>query len=84
MGVQPSGADVAVDGMELLRDRALIGSWHGAAQARVDFLWIRDLYKQGKIKLDELISKYRPLNELNEAFADMLKGTVARTVLVFE
>ena len=84
VGVQPSGADVAVDGMELLRDRALIGSWHGAAQARVDFLWILDLYKQGKIKLDELISKYRPLNELNEAFDDMLKGTVARTVLVFE
>jgi S-(hydroxymethyl)glutathione dehydrogenase/alcohol dehydrogenase len=48
------------------------------------FLWILDLYRQGKIKLDELISRYRPLDEINEAFDDLKQGRVARTVLVFE
>ena len=61
----------------------VMGSFHGAARARVDFLWILDLYRQGKIKLDELISQYRPLDEINEAFEDMVQGKVARTVLVF-
>lgn len=84
VGVQPAGQDVSVDGLDLLRDRSLMGSWHGAARARVDFLWILDLYKQGKVKLDELISRYRPLDEINEAFDDMLQGKVARTVLVFD
>jgi len=84
VGVQPSGQDVSVEGWHLLEDRALMGSFHGAARARVDFLWILDLYKQGKIMLDELISKYRPLDELNEAFDDMNQGRVARSVIVFE
>ena len=34
--------------------------------------------------IDELISAYRPLDEINEAFADMANGKVARTVLVFD
>lgn len=84
VGVQPTGQDVSVDGWHLLQDRALMGGWHGAARARVDFLWLLDLYNQGKIKLDELISRYRPLDELNEAFEDMNQGRVARTVIVFD
>ena len=84
VGVQPSGQDVSVDGWHLLQDRTLMGAFHGAARARIDFLWILDLYNQGKIKLDELISRYRPLDEINEAFDDMNQGKVARTVLVFK
>ena len=84
VGVQPTGQEVSVEGWHLLQDRTLMGAFHGAARARVDFLWILDLYQQGKIKLDELISRYRPLDELNEAFDDMNQGKVARTVLVFE
>ena len=84
VGVQPTGEDISVNGSDLLHDRAIMGSWHGAARARVDFLWILDLYRQGKIKLDELISRFRPLDEINEAFEDMVQGKVARTVLVFD
>ena len=84
VGVQPQGQDVTVEGWHLLEDRTLMGAFHGAARPRVDFLWILDLYKQGKIKLDELISRYRPLDEINEAFDDMAQGKVARTVLVFD
>ena len=61
-----------------------MGSLHGSGHPRRDFLWILDLYRQGKIKLDELISRYRPLDEINEAFDDMKHGKVARTELVFD
>lgn len=84
VGVQPHGQDVSVEGWHLLEDRALMGAFHGAARPRVDFLWILDLYAQGKIKLDELISRYRPLDEINEAFEDMTQGRVARSVIVFD
>ena len=83
VGVQPQGQDVSVEGWHLLEDRTLMGAFHGAARPRVDFLWILDLYKQGKIK-DELISRYRPLDEINEAFADITLSIAARRVLVFD
>lgn len=83
-GIPPTGQDFAVEGWHLLQDRTLMGCFHGSGRARVDFMWILDLYHQGKIKLDELISRYRPLAEVNEAFDDLKQGIVARTVLVFE
>lgn len=83
VGIPPSGQDIAVEGWHLLQDRTLMGCFHGSSRPRIDFLWILDLYQQGKIKLDELVSRERPLAEINEAFADMKNGKVARTVLVF-
>ena len=83
VGVQPVGQHVSVEGWHLLHDRTLMGGWHGGARPRVDFLWLLDLYKQGKLKLDELVSRYRSLDEINEAFEDMNQGKVARTVIVF-
>ena len=41
-----------------------------------------DLYMSGRIKLDELVTRYRPLTEVNEALADLRAGTVSRTVLL--
>ena len=84
IGVQPSDEDVSFNGVHLLIDRTLMGVYHGSARPRIDFLWILDLYEQGKIMLDELISRYRPLDEINEAFDDMNQGKVARTVVVFD
>ena len=64
--------------------RRLLGAYHGAARPRVDFPWLLDLYMDGRLKYDELITLYRPLEEVNEAFDDMNKGITARTVLTFE
>ena len=43
-----------------------------------------DLYLQGRLKLDELISRRRPLSEINLAIDDMNKGEIARTVITFD
>ena len=84
VGVQPAGTEVGVDAWDLLMDRTLMGAYHGSARARVDFPWLLELYNDGRLKLDELITRYRPLDEVNEAFEDMNKGITARTVLTFE
>ena len=41
-----------------------------------------DLYMAGKLKLDELISRERPLDDVNAAFDELRTGAIARTVLL--
>jgi S-(hydroxymethyl)glutathione dehydrogenase/alcohol dehydrogenase len=43
-----------------------------------------ELYRTGKLQLDELITKRYSLEELPQAFDDMEAGRVARGVLVFD
>ena len=43
-----------------------------------------DLYRQGRLKLDELVTKKRTLDDVNAAFDDMKTGAVTRTVLTFD
>lgn len=65
-----------------LQEKKLIGSLYGSASIQADIPRIIDLYMDGRILLNELVSKQRPLDEVNEAFADMEAGTVARSVLL--
>jgi S-(hydroxymethyl)glutathione dehydrogenase/alcohol dehydrogenase len=84
LGVPPTGVDIAVPGRPLFLDRTLMGTFYGAGRPRLDFPWLLELYLDGRLKLDELITRYRPLNEINEAFEDMATGVAARTVITFE
>jgi S-(hydroxymethyl)glutathione dehydrogenase/alcohol dehydrogenase len=43
-----------------------------------------DLYKAGRYKLEELITRRIPLTDLNQAFDRMLKGEVKRSVVVYD
>ena len=88
--VRPGGTAVAVGvtaqpvtvpGFGFLREKKLIGSLYGSASVKYMIPRLVDLYMEGRILLDELVSKRRPLSEVNEAFADMEAGTVARSVL---
>jgi Zn-dependent alcohol dehydrogenase len=43
-----------------------------------------ELYEQGRLKLDELISARYPLEQINEAIAAARDGSTLRNVIVFE
>lgn len=43
-----------------------------------------DMYMAGRLKVDELISNYRPFSEVNEALDDLRGGDSARTVLLMD
>jgi S-(hydroxymethyl)glutathione dehydrogenase/alcohol dehydrogenase len=77
-------SDLSLPGGPLGQDRTVMGTYYGAARPRVDFHWLLDMYMDGRLKVDELITKYRPLAEVNEAFDDMNAGVTARTVLTFD
>jgi len=75
------GQDVTVPGLAFLGEKKLIGSFFGSARPQYDIPRLIDLYMDGKINLDDLVSRRRPLREVNEAFADMETGEVARSVI---
>lgn len=77
------GGTVEIPGMDFLREKRLIGSLYGSATVQQHIPELLDLYSAGRLQLDELVSKHRPLAELDLAFADMEAGTVARTVIDF-
>ena len=82
VGAAPDDGEVTVPMRHLFLDRALIGCSAGSASPRYDFQWLIELYKRGRLNLDDLVTRTRPLSEVNETFRDMEAGAVARTVLI--
>ncbi|MEJ6403668.1 zinc-binding dehydrogenase [Yoonia sp. 2307UL14-13] len=64
--------------------QGMIGSKMGDVVIARDIPWMVDLYRQGRLKLDELISGRWSLDEVNEAIADTRTGSAKRNVIVFE
>jgi S-(hydroxymethyl)glutathione dehydrogenase/alcohol dehydrogenase len=56
----------------------------GSNRFRIDMLDYIDYYRQGKLMLDEMITRRGRLDDVNEAFRAMKAGEVARTVLMFD
>lgn len=63
--------------------QGMVGSKMGDAVIKRDIPWMVDLYEQGRLKLDELISKRYSLDQINEAIADTKTGGAKRNVIVF-
>jgi len=84
IGVPPATAMVSVPGMLLpLAEKSLIGSLYGSANMARDVPRLIALYRAGKLKLDELITRRYRIAQVNEAFLAMEKGEVARGVITF-
>jgi Zn-dependent alcohol dehydrogenase len=64
-------------------DRGIIGSWAGAVRPQIDIPMIVDLYKQGLLDLDRMVSKTYPMEDFSSVVDDMLQGTLARGVITF-
>jgi NDMA-dependent alcohol dehydrogenase len=68
--------------MELLvNEKGIKGSWYGSSDVQRDVPRLVELYQQGTLKLDELISRRIGLGDINDAFRAMESGEVARSVV---
>ena len=56
----------------------------GSNQFRTDVPRYIELYKQGRLKLDELMSNRIALDDVNEGFEALGRGEVTRNVIVFD
>ena len=85
IGMIPEGVKIEIDaGSFLRRERRLQGSSMGSNRFRTDMPRYLEFYRQGRLKLDELVSQRLPLSQINAAFSDMKNGNVARSVLIFD
>jgi S-(hydroxymethyl)glutathione dehydrogenase / alcohol dehydrogenase len=65
-------------------EQRVIGSRMRSTRLSVDVPRLVDLYRHGRLKLDELITARYPLEQINEAIAAMETGEVLRNVIVFD
>ncbi|MEE9389537.1 MAG: zinc-binding dehydrogenase, partial [Paracoccaceae bacterium] len=63
--------------------QALIGTKMGDVVLKRDIPWMVDLYQQGRLKLEELVSGHWRLDQINEAIANTKTGAARRNVIVF-
>jgi S-(hydroxymethyl)glutathione dehydrogenase / alcohol dehydrogenase len=71
------------DATEFVGGKMMSGSAMGVTRPRLDIPRLIELYQNGRLKLDELISKHYPLTQINEAIEDSLKGDAFRNILIF-
>src|SRR5229473_1510796 len=82
IGMIPQGQKVELDGPKFLTERKIQGTMMGGNRFRIDMPRYIDYYLQGRLNLDDMISKRMKLEEVNEAFRAMKAGEVARSVLM--
>ncbi|MCK0149661.1 alcohol dehydrogenase catalytic domain-containing protein [Marivita sp. S6314] len=63
--------------------QAMIGSKMGDVVIQRDIPWLADLYRQGRLQLDELVSGRFTLDQINDAIADTKSGGSKRNVILF-
>jgi S-(hydroxymethyl)glutathione dehydrogenase/alcohol dehydrogenase len=68
--------------MITLFQKRLLGSLYGEANPRADIPRLLSLYREGKLLLDETITAEYKLDEINEAYDDMLAGRNIRGVVI--
>lgn len=84
IGMIPVGQKIELDGPSFLREKKIQGCSMGSNRFKVDMPRYIEFYRQGRLKLDEMITRRGKLEDVNEAFRAMKAGEVARTVLMFE
>jgi S-(hydroxymethyl)glutathione dehydrogenase/alcohol dehydrogenase len=84
VGMIPVGTKIELHGVEFLAERKIQGSMMGSNQFRTDMPRLIDFYMQGKLHLKEMVSARIKLDQINEGFATLKTGGVARNVIVFD
>jgi NDMA-dependent alcohol dehydrogenase len=86
IGLTPATAEsIPIPPLDLvLFQKTLMGTLYGDSQPRYDIPNMLALYHAGKLKLDELVTRTYTLDQVNEAYADMLAGKNIRGVIEFK
>jgi S-(hydroxymethyl)glutathione dehydrogenase/alcohol dehydrogenase len=76
--------DVAFRWGSLMGEKRITRSSYGGARPRRDFPWLAQLYLDGRLKLDELITRRIRLDQINDGFDAMRAGNAVRTVVMMQ
>ena len=84
VGMIPVGQKIEIDGPSMLTEKKLQGSSMGSNRFKSDMPKYIEFYLQGRLLLDEMITRRGELSDVNEFFRAMKEGEVARSVIMFE
>ena len=84
VGAIPVGTKVAVNAGHFFLEKRIIGCMMGSNRFTVDAPRYLDLYRQGRLDLDGMVTRHEPLDQIGNAFEAMESGEVTRTVLMFD
>ena len=82
-GMAALGSTITIQSYELLLAKTITGTVQGDIRAQVDIPRFVDMFMDGKLPFDRLISKSYTLDQVNQAFQALEKGEVIRSVIKF-
>ena len=83
IGVAGAGQEISTRPFQLVTGRVWRGSAFGGARGRTDVPTIVDMYMEGRINIDDLITHTMPLEKINDAFDLMHEGKSIRSVVLY-
>src|SRR5258708_15780642 len=83
VGVLPPDATIEFPWMAIRPECRVQTSRMGSNRFRLDIPLYLEFYRQGRLLLDEMVTRRGRLEDINDAFRAMNAGEVARTVLTF-
>ncbi len=83
IGVAPAGAEIATRPFQLVTGRSWRGTAFGGARGRTDVPKIVDMYMEGRIDIDSLITHTMRLDDINKGFDLMHAGESIRSVVLY-
>jgi S-(hydroxymethyl)glutathione dehydrogenase/alcohol dehydrogenase len=86
VGMLPMLEDLTIPqaGVSFLGEKGIVGSLYGSTRQTYDMPWLMELYRQKRLKVDELITRRYKLEQINEAYAALKGGEVNRSVITFD
>ncbi|MFH8898485.1 Zn-dependent alcohol dehydrogenase [Streptomyces coeruleorubidus] len=83
LGVPPATAEASFRVSSMYLDKSILGCRYGSSRPQRDIALYAELYRQGRLLLDELVTRTYPVEDFEKAAADAGAGRVARGVLTF-
>ncbi|QUR65844.1 Zn-dependent alcohol dehydrogenase [Mycobacterium spongiae] len=84
-GLPASAAGAIAFGLQefILMNKTLCGTVFGSCNPKSDIPVLATLYESGQLLLDEMITKRYALDDINDAYADLVAGKLIRGVIDF-
>ena len=83
IGVAGAGKEISTRPFQLVTGRSWRGTAFGGARGRTDVPKIVDMYMDGRIDIDNLITHTMPLDDIERAFDLMHSGESIRSVVIY-
>ncbi|MGA5896617.1 Zn-dependent alcohol dehydrogenase [Streptomyces venetus] len=83
LGVPPATAEASFRVSSMYLDKSILGCRYGSSRPQRDIALYAGLYREGRLLLDELVTRTYPVEDFEKAAQDAEAGRVARAVLTF-